>query len=62
MKAQFPLASPRNDIERTKGLYVFVLGAKQGSSADGWLDINLYDNQLTFTEAGSFNFYFKTTD
>lgn len=24
-----------------------------------WADINLYDNQLTFTQAGDFNFNFK---
>lgn len=59
MKAQFHLALPCNDIEKTKDFYVFVLGAKQGRSTDVWLDINLHGNQLTFTEAGSFNFDFK---
>lgn len=59
MKAAFHLALPCDNIEKTKDFYVFTLGAKQGRSTDTWLDINLYGNQLTFTEAGSFNFDFK---
>jgi|TARA_R110000787_G_scaffold22588_2_gene65439 extradiol dioxygenase family protein len=60
MNAQFHLALPCENIEKTKDFYVFVLGAKQGRSTDTWIDINLYNNQLTFTEAGSFNFDFKS--
>lgn len=59
MKAAFHLALPCGDIEKTKDFYVYILGAKQGRSTDTWMDINLYGNQLTFTETGSFNFDFK---
>ena len=59
MKAQFHLALPCEDIEKTRDFYVFVLGAKQGRSAGTWVDIDLYGNQLTFTKAGTFNFDFK---
>jgi hypothetical protein len=59
MTVKFHLALPCSDIEKTRDFYVFVLGAKQGRSTNTWLDINLFGNQLTFTEAGSFNFDFK---
>lgn len=59
MKAQFHLALPCESIEITKKFYTSILGATQGRQADKWADINLYDNQLTFTEAGAFNFDFK---
>jgi len=60
VKAAFHLALPCEDTEKTKDFYVYILGAKQGRSTDTWIDINLYGNQLTFTEAGSFNFDFKS--
>ena len=59
MKAAFHLALPCDDIQKTKGFYVDILGASQGRGNDTWIDINLYGNQLTFTKAGSFNFDFK---
>ncbi len=59
MKMQFHLALPCEDIEKTKDFYVYTLGGKQGRSTDSWIDINLYGNQLTFTEAGAFHFNYK---
>jgi extradiol dioxygenase family protein len=59
MKAQFHLALPCNNIEITKNFYTSILGATQGRCAEKWVDINLYNNQLTFTESGIFNFNFK---
>ena len=59
MKAPFHLALPCDDIEKTKEFYIETLGATQGRETDTWIDINLYGNQLTFTNAGSFNFDFK---
>jgi extradiol dioxygenase family protein len=59
MKAAFHLALPCDDIKKTKEFYVSVLGASKGRGTDSWIDINLYGNQLTFTNAGSFNFDFK---
>lgn len=59
MNAQFHLALPCESIEVTKKFYTSILGASQGRQADKWADINLYNNQLTFTEAGAFNFDFK---
>lgn len=59
MKAVFHLALPCKNIEATKEFYTNILGATQGRKADKWTDINLYGNQLTFTEAGTFSFDFK---
>ncbi|NMH86034.1 VOC family protein [Flavivirga algicola] len=59
MKAQFHLALPCESIEVTKTFYIDTLGATQGRQTDKWIDINLYNNQLTFTESGTFNFKFK---
>ncbi len=60
MKAQFHLALPCENIETTRNFYVDILGASKGRQADKWSDINLYNHQLTFTEAGDFNFDFKS--
>ena len=59
MTAQFHLALPCENIETTKTFYINTLGAAQGRQTDKWIDINLFNNQLTFTESGSFNFKFK---
>ncbi len=58
-KAEFHLALPCEDLEVTKDFYTSMLGARLGRSADTWIDINLYGNQITFTKAGDFNFDFK---
>ncbi|GAB5472251.1 MAG: VOC family protein [Maribacter sp.] len=59
MQVQFHLALPCKNIEATRDFYANVLGASNGRQADKWCDINLYNHQLTFTEAGDFNFDFK---
>jgi extradiol dioxygenase family protein len=59
MKANFHLALPCIELKKTKAFYVDLLGAKCGRSAENWLDINLYGNQLTFTKAGDFKFSYK---
>lgn len=59
MKSVFHLALPCEDIQKTREFYVDILNATQGRGTNTWLDINLYGNQLTFTNAGSFNFDFK---
>lgn len=57
--AQFHLALPCSNIEETREFYVDIIKAKLGRNTEKWLDINLYGNQLTFTQAGHFNFDFK---
>ncbi|WP_025740842.1 VOC family protein [Aquimarina pacifica] len=58
-KAEFHLALPCEDLEKTKNFYVYKLGGQLGRYSDTWIDINFYGNQITFTKAGNFNFNFK---
>ncbi|GAA4275759.1 VOC family protein [Aquimarina mytili] len=58
-KAEFHLALPCEDLDKTKDFYVNILGAQLGRNTDNWIDINLYENQITFTKSGSFSFDFK---
>lgn len=59
MDAKFHLALPCEDINNTKEFYVETLGMTLGRHSDKWIDVNLFDNQLTFTESGAFDFKFK---
>lgn len=59
MKAQFHLALPCENLEQTKSFYKDILEAQVGRVGNNWIDINLFENQITFTEAGAFNFDFK---
>lgn len=56
MNTLFHVSLPCEDIIRTKDFYESVLGCEVGRSAQHWVDINLFGHQLTFTEAGKFNF------
>lgn len=59
MTARFHLALPCREIEETKNFYVDIIGAGVGRHTEKWLDVNLFGNQLTFTESGDFRFDFK---
>lgn len=56
MAAQFHLALPCINVNKTRIFYTDILGATVGRSAVKWADINLYNNQITFTECGPFKF------
>lgn len=60
MVTKFHLALPCISIQKTRSFYKDVLGATIGRSAVKWADINLFDNQITFTESGPFNFDCKS--
>ncbi|WP_282159971.1 VOC family protein [Ulvibacterium marinum] len=60
MNAQFHLALPCKNIEETRKFYADIIGANIGRNTEKWIDINLFGNQLTFTESGHFNFDFKS--
>ncbi len=57
--AEFHLALPCEDLEKTKDFYINKLDAELGRSTDNWLDVNLCGNQITFTKTGEFSFDFK---
>lgn len=56
MATQFHLALPCVNINKTRMFYKDILGAEIGRSDIKWADINLFGNQITFTECGSFKF------
>ncbi|WP_245795561.1 MULTISPECIES: VOC family protein [Arenibacter] len=56
----FHLSLPSKDLQKTKKFYLEILGASLGRSTDQWIDIDLYQNQITFTKAGDFNFEYKS--
>ena len=51
---------PVRNVEETRNFYVDIIGASLGRSTEKWLDIDLFGNQLTFTQSGDFKFDFKS--
>lgn len=60
MATQFHLALPCINVNKTRTFYIDILGATIGRSAVKWADVNLYNNQITFTECGPFKFECKS--
>lgn len=56
MKTVFHLSLPCNDVTETKAFYKQTIGCEIGRSSHNWVDVNLFDHQVTFTNAGKFNF------
>jgi extradiol dioxygenase family protein len=56
METLFHLSLPCTDLEDTKKFYVATVGAILGRHSNNWADINLFGHQITFTQAGKFNF------
>lgn len=56
MKNSFHLSLPCSDIKETKKFYTENIGAALGRYSNNWIDINLFEHQITFTQAGKFNF------
>ena len=56
MKTPFHLSLPCLDIDITKDFYVNNIGVTSGRQAQNWIDINLFNHQITFTKAGKFDF------
>ena len=56
MASSFHLSLPCLSIKATKDFYVNLVGASLGRHTQNWVDINLFNNQITFTKAGKFDF------
>ncbi|MDB9723639.1 bleomycin resistance protein [Polaribacter sp.] len=52
----FHLSLPCINLVETKMFYLDTIGASLGRSSNNWADINLFGHQITFTQAGKFNF------
>jgi extradiol dioxygenase family protein len=59
MEANFHLSLPCKDLEETKEFYLKILKTKIGRSSSNWIDVDLFGNQITFTQSGDFNFDYK---
>lgn len=59
MQTKFHLALPCLDLEETRIFYTDILKASLGRRGERWMDIDLYGHQITFAEAGSFNFNYR---
>lgn len=56
METSFHLSLPCMSVKDTKKFYVDVIGSSSGRASQNWIDINLFNHQLTFIKAGKFNF------
>lgn len=56
MENLFHLSLPCTDVEDTKKFYIEIVGAILGRHSNNWVDVNLFGHQITFTQAGKFNF------
>lgn len=56
MDAPFHLSLPCLNVEETKSFYIDNIGAVSGRQNQNWIDINLFGHQITFTQAGKFDF------
>jgi extradiol dioxygenase family protein len=56
METLFHLSLPCTNAEETKRFYIETVGAVLGRHSNNWIDINLFGHQITFTQAGKFNF------
>ena len=56
MQTSFHLSLPCLSVKDTKKFYVDTIGASLGRTAQNWVDVNLFDHQLTFIKAAKFNF------
>jgi extradiol dioxygenase family protein len=54
MDSTFHLSLPCQDIEATKNFYVNDLGLDFGRHTSQWIDINLYNHQITFVVVEKF--------
>ncbi|TDQ30115.1 VOC family protein [Tenacibaculum caenipelagi] len=60
MKPTFHISLPCLNIEETIKFYTENLGFECGRKNTKWVDINLFNNQLTFVLADQFNFEYPS--
>ncbi|MBU2939135.1 bleomycin resistance protein [Lacinutrix sp. C3R15] len=56
METSFHMSLPCLSVTKTKDFYTTNIGASLGRMTKNWIDINLYNHQLTFIKAEKFNF------
>jgi len=56
---KFHISLPCKSVSKTKKFYSETLGFPLGRCSSNWVDVNLYENQITFCKAGTFDFDYK---
>ncbi|MFD2822916.1 VOC family protein [Lacinutrix iliipiscaria] len=56
METSFHMSLPCLSVTKTKNFYTNIIGASSGRMAQHWVDINLFNHQLTFIKAEKFHF------
>lgn len=54
MSVIFHLSLPCHNMEATRQFYIDDLGLKHGRNSMNWLDVNLYNHQITFVVSEKF--------
>jgi extradiol dioxygenase family protein len=60
MENRFHISLPCMHIEATTKFYTQIIGATTGRKSKNWVDINLYNHQITFTKSGKFKFEYPS--
>lgn len=56
METSFHMSLPCLSVTKTKDFYTKCIGASLGRMTKNWVDINLFNHQLTFIKAEKFHF------
>lgn len=56
METSFHMSLPCLSVTKTKDFYTKSIGASLGRTTKNWVDVNLFNHQLTFIKAEKFNF------
>ena len=56
METSFHISLPCLSIAETKRFYTNSIGVSLGRTAKTWVDVNLFEHQVTFIKAEKFNF------
>ena len=56
METSFHMSLPCLSVTKTKDFYTETIGASLGRMTKNWVDVNLFNNQLTFIKADKFHF------
>jgi len=56
METSFHMSLPCLSVTKTKDFYTKSIGASVGRMTKNWVDINLFNHQLTFIKAEKFHF------
>lgn len=56
MENRFHISLPCLSTKATKDFYCNVVGAQVGRRAEKWVDIDLFNHQITFIKSGKFKF------